>query len=71
MPEVHPTARVNVSVFIGDCFATEYLTENRRRVLMFRRNFINGSFEWMGVPDFLRVNVALGLTISCVPVRGG
>ena len=54
--KIHPTARVDVGAFIGDCFATDYLTENGRRVPMLGRKYINGSFEWMGVPDFLRTD---------------
>ena len=54
MPKVHPTARVDVSAFVGNYFSTDYLTENGRRVPMFGRKLINGIFEWMGVPDFLR-----------------
>ena len=36
-PEVHPTARVDVSAFFRDYFATNYLTENGRTVPMYGR----------------------------------
>ena len=55
-PEVHPTAIFDVGAFVGNCFATEYLTENGCRVPMFGRKWINGSFEWMGVSAFVRTN---------------
>ena len=55
-PEVHPFAHVDVGAFVRDCFATDYLNENGRRVPMFERKSINGSFEWMGIPDFLRTD---------------
>ena len=56
MPEVHLTEIVDVGTFVGDYFATNYLTENGRRVPMFGRKLINGIFEWMGVPEFMRTN---------------
>ena len=52
-PEVHPFARVDVSAFIGDCFGTNYLAGNGRRVPMFGRKLINGSVKWIGVPGFM------------------
>ena len=55
-PEVRPFACVDVSAFVRDYFVTNYLTENGRRVPMFGRKLINGSFERMGVPDFLRAD---------------
>ena len=55
-PKVHPTARVDVDAFVRDCFEKDYLTENGRRVPMFGRKPINGSFEWMGAPGFLRID---------------
>ena len=54
--EVHPTARLGVGTEFIRYFATDYLTESWRRVPMFGRNFINGSMEWIGVPDFLRTD---------------
>ena len=54
--EIHPTSRFDVVAFVGDCFVTDYLSENGRRVTMFERKLINGIFKWMGVPDFLRTN---------------
>ena len=52
-PEVYQTACVDVSDFLSECFATNYLTQNWRRIPMFRRIYINGSVEWLRVPDFL------------------
>ena len=53
-PEVHPYARVDVGAFVGDYFATDYLTPTWRRVPMFVRKFINGSVKRLGVSSFLR-----------------
>ena len=53
MPYVYLTATVYFVAFAADCFATDCLTENGRRVKMFGRKLNNGSFEWMVVPDFL------------------
>ena len=53
-PEVHPTARVDVGVFVGDYFATNYITPTWRRVPMFGQKPINGIVEWLGVPSLLR-----------------
>ena len=52
--EVHPTARIDVGDGLVGEFATDYLTPSWSRVPMFGRNYINGSVEWLGVPDFLR-----------------
>ena len=54
--KVHPFVRVDISAFVRDCIVNDYLIENGRKVPMFRRICINGSFEWMGIPDFLRTN---------------
>ena len=54
--EVHLTAQVDVGVgFFGE-FVIDYLNSCWHRVPMFGRNSINGSVEWLGVPDFLRNN---------------
>ena len=53
-PEVHLTVHIDVSAFVGKSFATNYLTLTWRRMPMFGRNYINGSVEWLGVPNFLR-----------------
>ena len=37
-PEVHLTARVDVKTFVGNYFATYYITPTWRRVPMFGRN---------------------------------
>ena len=55
-PVVHTCVTVDVGAFIGDCFEADYLTENGSRGPMFGRKLINGSFEWVVVPDFFRSN---------------
>ena len=52
--EVHPTARIDVSAGFIVNFSTNYLTPCWRRIPIFGRDFINGRFKWLGVPDFLR-----------------
>ena len=53
-PEVHPNARIDVGNFVDECFANDYLTRTWRRIHMFGRDSINGSFKWIGVPNFVR-----------------
>ena len=53
-PKVHHFARVDVDAFIGDCFGTDCLAENGRRVINYGHKLINGSVKWLGVPSFLR-----------------
>ena len=50
----YPVARVDISAFLGDCFGTNYLAKNGRRMPMYGRKLINGSVKWLGVPTFLR-----------------
>ena len=53
MREVHMIERVDVGAgFVGE-FATDCLTPSWRRIPMFGVNPINGSYQWLGVPDFL------------------
>ena len=52
--EVHTFARRDIGAFFGDCFGTNYLAENGRRMPMYGRKLINGSVDWVGVPTFLR-----------------
>ena len=52
-PKVHPTVRVDVVVFIGDCFDTDCLTPTWHRILMFGSKSMNGSVECIVVPNFL------------------
>ena len=47
---------LDICDFVADFFGTDYLNENGRSVSMLRRKLINGSFEWIGVSDFLRTN---------------
>ena len=51
--EVHPIAQVDVGAGFVIEFATDYLTPSWRRIPMFGVNSINGSFQWLGIPDFL------------------
>ena len=54
--EVHPTAQLDVvSGLVGE-FATNYLTVICCRFPMFGINSINVSVEWLGVPDFHRID---------------
>ena len=54
--EVHPTEQVDVGAgYVGE-FSTNYLTPSWIRVPMFVVNSINGRFQWLGVPDFLRTD---------------
>ena len=56
MHEVHQTAQVEVgTVFINE-FATGYLTPSWRKIPMFGVNIINGSVQWLGIPDLLRTD---------------
>ena len=55
-PKVHPTAWVDIWTGIFGEFSTHYLTENRCRTPIFCKKSINGSFEFLGVPDPLRTN---------------
>ena len=55
--EVHPTARVDVGAGFVREFVTDYLTKIWCRVPMFGRKNIYGSVKWLGVLDFLRVDV--------------
>ena len=56
MREVYPTARVYVvDGFVGE-FATNYLTPSWRRIPMFGVKPINGSVQWLDVPDPLRTD---------------
>ena len=52
--EVHLNARVDVGAFVGESFAINYLNPTWRTIPMFGRNYINGSVEWLGIPNFLR-----------------
>ena len=49
--KVHPFGRIDVGNFSGDCFHTAYTTEIGRRVFVYGQKSINGSIEWIGVPD--------------------
>ena len=44
IPEVHPTAQVDVGAGIVGEFSTCYLTDNGCRTPIFRKKSINGSF---------------------------
>ena len=52
--EVHPTAQVNSDAgFVGEFFS-DYLTESGCRVPIIGQISINGSVEYLGIPDFHR-----------------
>ena len=51
--EFHTTARIEIGAFVGECVAANYLTKTWNRIPMFGSNYINGSVEWIGVPNFL------------------
>ena len=55
-PEVHPTAQVDVDAGVVCKFATNYITENGFKTSIFCKKPINGSFEFLGVPDPFRTN---------------
>ena len=54
--EIHPTAQVDVSAGVVGYFATNYLTKSWRRIPIFGRISINGSVEYLGIPDFHRTD---------------
>ena len=52
--ESHPAVQVEVGAeFMGE-FSSNYLIKNKRRIPIIGRILINGSVEWLGVPDFHR-----------------
>ena len=51
--EVHPTARVEVVAGTVGEFTTNYLAENRRRIPIIGKLSINGSVQFLGIPDFV------------------
>ena len=48
--KVHPTTRIDIGTFSGDCFHTDYSTEEGHRVSIYGRKSINGSVEWLRIP---------------------
>ena len=54
--EVHPTAQVDVGAEFVEEFAKKHLTEGWYRIPIFGRIYINGNFEWLGIPDFHRTD---------------
>ena len=65
--EVHLTAQVDVGTGFVRESATNHLNEIWRRVPMFGRNFINGSVQWLGIPDLLETYGTAYTTILLVP----
>ena len=52
--KIHLTAQVEVGAgTVGD-FTTNYLGENGRRILITRQLSINGSVQFLGIPNFVR-----------------
>ena len=54
--EVHLTAQVDVGTGNVRYLSSDYLTESGRRIPIIGRISINGSVEWLGVPDFHRTD---------------
>ena len=54
MCEVHPTLQVDFGAVVVGEFASNYLTESGRRIPIFGRICINGSVEYLDVPDLHR-----------------
>ena len=52
MCEVHLTAQVDVSAGVMGEFLSNYLTESGRMIPILGRISINGSVEWLCVPNF-------------------
>ena len=52
--EVHLTAQVDVGAGVIGQFSSDYLTESGRRIPILGGISINGSVEWLGIPDFKR-----------------
>ena len=51
-PEVHPTSIDDVGAFVGNYFATYYLTDNGIRVPMFERNRLMEVFNGCAFLNF-------------------
>ena len=54
--EVHPTAQLDVSAGVIGQFLSDYLAENGRRIPILGQISINGSVEYLGIPDFHRTS---------------
>ena len=67
-PNIHPTARVDVDAGVVCKFATNYLTENGFMTSIFCKKSINGSFEFLGIPDPLRTNRPYWIDNILVPI---
>ena len=52
--EVNPTAQVDAGAGVVGEFSSNYLTESGIRVPILGQIFINGSVEYLGIPDFQR-----------------
>ena len=52
--EVCPKARLDVGAGVVGELLSDYLTESRRRVPILGQISINGSAEYLGIPDFHR-----------------
>ena len=67
-PEVHLTARVDIVAGVVCKFVTNYLTENWFKTSILCKKSINGSFEFLGVPDPLRTNGSYWIDNLLVPI---
>ena len=52
--EFHPTAQVDVGAGVVGHFSSDYLTSNGRIIPIIGQVSINGSVEYLGIPDFQR-----------------
>ena len=53
--EVHPTAQVYVGARVMGYLSSDYLTEIWRRIPILNQISINGSVEYLGIPEFHRI----------------
>ena len=57
--EVQPTAQVDVGAGVVGHFLPNYLTENGCRIPIIGQISINGSVEYLGIPEFHRTGVTM------------
>ena len=67
-PEVHPTAQVDIDAGVVCKFATNYLNENGFETSIFCKKIMNGSFEFISIPDPLRTKVTYWINNLLVPI---
>ena len=52
--KIHPTAQVDIGAGTMGEFTTNCLAENGRRIPIIRKISINGSVQFLGIPDSIR-----------------